>query len=1100
VQEIQNFLNLQMSKTHALSLFFFSLQSLGTRLRELELVSSTIDKKLSSQVMRNYHHFVSGLQLITEIGEELKESRMRCTHGRKEMEGVDKALTHSILSTLQKQRSMARCRVVILRLHEVYALLRKENEINALLKQDEFIQSVSIYKSCLSKLATSGLNKFTCLDALRARFLRTGELISNRVKDRLLSLAKHFEADAFRNLLQALVNLGDYKVLSEYLRKYVALAIEENAVEAIMPFLMREYIQSLLSMQVSHSMARAIEAASNPNHPDKFPTGNGIAVVSPNEGKEKEERNPFAVTPSNAAAVGKGEKTDSGVSISLPSTPSSSSSSSLPSSPTPQHISSLLSPATLSPEILASLPKKPFRDLCPHLDRSQFSLAFLTLLSGAVENMRAIAGMKGEIEEVAQEERRKGGGATPTQPLSDGDDPVLTESDSIVIALDSASSFLSTQSSSFFTGIERLVVEFISSQPLSSQHISVEEFVRVLRKGEEFSLTGERFIQSQQSAGSLTVNVQQLNAGPGGSPKEGNGNVSLRSVLHAKSRDYIRFFVRDSLSSLSAAFAQDVWRPLMVEDDFTEERYLKEFRKKEEESRLISASPSSPSFSLSSNPFSIAVAELKAETALRAQEARLAAERKAAAEAARIASSSRPALRAPGSGPVRASALNLSIGRPNFNLPTVGGMTGGVPTVQPRAAMIAAASGGQQQQIAASATPPPHASRPSLSLPAGSSLVPVESSRPFVLSTTLQCAKIFGRYLALLRSFPLHAASAFDGWRDVLDLFCYTLILHFGTGVNGFFQTPHSGGSASVQAANAELRPSLSSSSYLLDAYPTLRSLMTSVKSRVELGVFGGGTGGGPATGATQEAWAREGRQEDVVAAAATLAQVQGNWNEAQNGGSVGGLPQTLAAANQAQAAAAVALLAQTPTTIEKKDGSFFSKLKEKMSAASSSGSDSRRMESAPSTQSNSGQNAVTQALAALTAISSSHPPPHLVSLSPSLLQSLDSPDLMTSLLPRLHAYESLEFMFGVLGRQLGQLEELVPKETEQQRKKFVQYVQYLTSLHIELRSYFEYTLSSLLLPKEVFLAKLNQCRWDMKDLQTKYNAYVDTILNSQCG
>ena len=148
------------------------------------------------------------MALITEISEELKQSRNQCSNGREQLQRVDEALTHAILKTLQKQRSMTRCKVVILRLHEVYDLLRRENEINALLQRDEFIKSVSIYKKCLKKLAQSGLNKFTCLDALRARFLRTAELISNQVKGRLLSLAKRFNPDAFRNLIQAMVNLG----------------------------------------------------------------------------------------------------------------------------------------------------------------------------------------------------------------------------------------------------------------------------------------------------------------------------------------------------------------------------------------------------------------------------------------------------------------------------------------------------------------------------------------------------------------------------------------------------------------------------------------------------------------------------------------------------------------------------------------------------------------------------------------------------------------------------------------------------------------------------------------------------------------------------
>lgn len=1061
-------------------------------------MSATIDKKLSSQVMRNYHHFSAGLALITDISEELKASRDTCTRGRKEMETVDKALTHSILATLQKQRSMARCRVVILRLHEVYALLRKENEINSLLKRDEFIQSVSIYKSCLKKLATSGLNKFTCLDALRARFLRTGELISNEVKARLLSLAKHFNPDAFRNLIQAMVNLGDYKVLSEYLRKFIQLAVEENASEAITPFLTREYISSLLSMQMSQGMAKAMMEASSDKSPE--PLGNGIAPA--------------------------------GAGDSLESTSPSSSTSDLAS---PQSaLNQLQSPSSLTSSHIASLPRKPFRDLTHHLDRSQFSLAFLTLAARMMDNLFAIQSMMVILGDVAREERKKGEAtaATATPPtatlpitvpsvLTDSDDPtlessepVLTESESICQSLDHALSFLESSLPTFWHHVSSLVSEFMRGSTLSVTHISVEDFVRVLERGQQFVEIGERFARN---GAPTDINGDSKDAPTLASPSSSDP-PSLRAVLTLKSTDYIRNFLHESLSTLAHSFATDNFKAITIEPDFDVDRDLKEFRAITEWKKTTDEQHQQPprtpdddtqesanqlyeAFLQGSNPFARAVMEQKNADSQRAEEARLSAERAAQAEAARLAASIRPALRPPGSGPTRAAQLNIKIGRPNFALPTVGGMTGGVPTVQPRAiaqaqALAAAQAASSSSSLSTPATPSAPvvlpSGRGSFSSSAGgsllSSVVDSPSVAPFLLDSSLTLTKIFGRYLALFRSFPTHSLAALDGWRDVIELFAYTIVMQFGMGQSGFLLAPSNTGSASAQAALAELRHSSASPTYLVDSYPTLRSLVCSVKSRVELGVFGG---------ESDDCWARDFRQEDVVAAAATLAQLQAQIAEAANGGAASPTG-ALAAASQAQANAAAALLAQaTPSASEKSKDSFFSKLKDKISSSSLSDRKVAISVDVPAISSSVGVvGSVTHAAQSLASISALHPLPQLVPLCDDVTRELDSPESMNGIVHRMNVYESLSFVFRVLDQHMSLVTQLLP-DTPAAGRKVQQFQQYVASIAEELPPYIAGACAPILLPKEAFLAKLNQCRWDIKDLQTKYNAYVDTILNS---
>jgi len=216
--------------------------NLESRADELQLVAATMDKKLTQQVSNNYPHFVSGMEMIQGVSKSLVSTRQLCVSGRAQLQTVGDQLGKAIMRTVQKQRRLARVRTVILGLMQVYSLLRAENEIHSLLGQGEFTRAVSAYKACLLQLAQSNLEKFTCLDALRARFLRTAEMIGSRVKERLLRLCQRADADATRNLLHAMVSLGDAQLLEQHLRRLLPQAAEDSAAEAVTPFLQREYL------------------------------------------------------------------------------------------------------------------------------------------------------------------------------------------------------------------------------------------------------------------------------------------------------------------------------------------------------------------------------------------------------------------------------------------------------------------------------------------------------------------------------------------------------------------------------------------------------------------------------------------------------------------------------------------------------------------------------------------------------------------------------------------------------------------------------------------------------------------------------------------
>ena len=210
------------------------------KLNELDVVKLCIDRRLSQQVFANYNHFVDGLSLIGHIKDDLFETSLLCSDGRARLSAVSRELTVSILSTLQYSQRTARLTTVQMHMADIAQLLRKEKEILLLLKEGEFTSAVNVYKECLGRLAQSGMNKFTCLDDLRKRYLRSAESINARAKEQLAAQCKKFNLQQCGNVVDALISLGEVQVLSELLRKHYPVVVDEVSTSSVLPYLDHE--------------------------------------------------------------------------------------------------------------------------------------------------------------------------------------------------------------------------------------------------------------------------------------------------------------------------------------------------------------------------------------------------------------------------------------------------------------------------------------------------------------------------------------------------------------------------------------------------------------------------------------------------------------------------------------------------------------------------------------------------------------------------------------------------------------------------------------------------------------------------------------------
>ena len=180
---------------------------------------------------------MDGLSLIGNIKDDLFETSLLCTDGRTRLSAVSKELTLSIFSTLQQSQRMARLTTVQMHLADIAQLLRKEKEIALLLKESEFTAAVAVYQESIARLAQSGMNKFTCLDDLRKRYLRSAESINTRAKEQLQTLCKKFNLQQCKEVVESLISLGETKVLTDLLRKHFPLIIDDLSITSLLPYL-----------------------------------------------------------------------------------------------------------------------------------------------------------------------------------------------------------------------------------------------------------------------------------------------------------------------------------------------------------------------------------------------------------------------------------------------------------------------------------------------------------------------------------------------------------------------------------------------------------------------------------------------------------------------------------------------------------------------------------------------------------------------------------------------------------------------------------------------------------------------------------------------
>src|SRR5689334_15331789 len=67
-------------------------------------------------------------------------------------------------------------------------------------------------------------------------FQRVAEAINTRVQDKLLQLCKKYHPESFKNVIQAMMSLGDIKLLADRLSKNTPKAIVETCYDALVPY------------------------------------------------------------------------------------------------------------------------------------------------------------------------------------------------------------------------------------------------------------------------------------------------------------------------------------------------------------------------------------------------------------------------------------------------------------------------------------------------------------------------------------------------------------------------------------------------------------------------------------------------------------------------------------------------------------------------------------------------------------------------------------------------------------------------------------------------------------------------------------------------
>jgi hypothetical protein len=119
-----------------------------------DAVKAVVDKRLSTQVMKNYSAFVSGMQHVHDVKMELIHSGLSCKKGRRKLETAKEDVSKTIFKILAKHRKKARLWTVHKILLDVRTIQEQDRKVVALLERGDFIPAVAIQRDAKNRIAS----------------------------------------------------------------------------------------------------------------------------------------------------------------------------------------------------------------------------------------------------------------------------------------------------------------------------------------------------------------------------------------------------------------------------------------------------------------------------------------------------------------------------------------------------------------------------------------------------------------------------------------------------------------------------------------------------------------------------------------------------------------------------------------------------------------------------------------------------------------------------------------------------------------------------------------------------------------------------------
>ncbi len=202
---------------------------LENALNDHEMKQSVVGRRLLSKVMQNYTDFLQGLDHIHSISKRLRQASEVCRDARRDLRVSDVDITQDLFRTLAKERKKARILAILSIFKQIKTMSTVQTELDALLERGQLPLAALKYRevklTALAPGSIEALARVNCASSVLQRVRVYEDVLWKEVGKTIGSVARKFDETKLVSAIRGAVILGKVPQLHELLQQVFCDAV-----------------------------------------------------------------------------------------------------------------------------------------------------------------------------------------------------------------------------------------------------------------------------------------------------------------------------------------------------------------------------------------------------------------------------------------------------------------------------------------------------------------------------------------------------------------------------------------------------------------------------------------------------------------------------------------------------------------------------------------------------------------------------------------------------------------------------------------------------------------------------------------------------------